>query len=144
MLLWMRTILFRYKEQLPPLQWCHNEHDGISNHWHLDCLHKRLFRHRSQKTSKLRVTGLCEGNSAVTGEFLTQRASNAENVSICWHPRVVVLWTNPYLTNVNLLCIMASCGSVGGEDGSTVAIGIWVDQLNSVFQCVNLQSATID
>ena len=29
-------------------------------------------------TSKLRVTGPCEGNSPVTGEFPTQRASNAE------------------------------------------------------------------
>ena len=31
------------------------------------------------KTSKLRVTGLCEGNSPVTSEFPAQRASNAEN-----------------------------------------------------------------
>ena len=34
------------------------------------------------KTSKLRVTGLCEGNSLVTGEFPAQMASNAENISI--------------------------------------------------------------
>ena len=32
------------------------------------------------KTSKLRVTGLCGGNSPVTGEFPAQMASNAENV----------------------------------------------------------------
>ena len=32
----------------------------------------------SKKTSKLRVTGLCEGNSPVTGEFPAQRASNAD------------------------------------------------------------------
>ena len=31
---------------------------------------------------KLRVTGLCEGNSPVTGEFPAQRTSNPENVSI--------------------------------------------------------------
>ena len=31
-----------------------------------------------KKTPKLRVTGLCEGNSPVTGEFPAQRASNAE------------------------------------------------------------------
>ena len=43
-----------------------------------------IFRHRSKKTSKLRVTGLCEVNSLVTGEFPTQRASNTENVSIWW------------------------------------------------------------
>ena len=40
--------------------------------------------HGSKKTSKLRVTGLCVGNSPVTGEFPAQRASNAENVSISW------------------------------------------------------------
>ena len=42
------------------------------------------FRRRSKKTSKLRVTGLFVGNSPVTGELPTQRASNAENVSIWW------------------------------------------------------------
>ena len=42
------------------------------------------WRCRSQKTSKLRVTGLCEGNSPVTDEFPAQRASNVENVSIWW------------------------------------------------------------
>ena len=34
---------------------------------------------RSKKTSKLRVTGLCAGNSPVAGEFPAQMASNAEN-----------------------------------------------------------------
>ena len=38
----------------------------------------------SKKTSKLRVTGLCVGNSPVTGEFPAQMASYAENVSIWW------------------------------------------------------------
>ena len=66
------------------LQRRHNERDGISNHGPHDCLLKRLFRHRSKKTSKPRVTGLCEGNSPVTGEFPAQGASNTENVSIWW------------------------------------------------------------
>ena len=39
---------------------------------------------RSKKTSKLRVTGLCAGNSPEAGEFPAQMASNAENVSIWW------------------------------------------------------------
>ena len=42
------------------------------------------LRRRSKKTSKLRVTGLCEGNSPVTGRFPAQMGSNAENVSIWW------------------------------------------------------------
>ena len=45
------------------LQWRHNGRDGVSNRQTRDCLLKRLFRCRSKKTSKLRVTGLCEGNS---------------------------------------------------------------------------------
>ena len=56
-----------------PLQWRHNEHGGVSNHQPYDCLLNRLFRRRSKKTSKLRVTGLCEGNSPVTGEFPHKR-----------------------------------------------------------------------
>ena len=42
-------------------------------------------KHRSKKTSKLRVTGLCAWDPPVTGEFPAQRASYAENVSIWWH-----------------------------------------------------------
>ena len=57
------------------LQWRHNERDSVSNHQPHDCLLNCLFRHRSKKTSKLRVTGLCEGNSPGTGEFPAQRAS---------------------------------------------------------------------
>ena len=66
------------------LQWRHNECDGVSNHRRLHGLLNRLFRRRSKKTSKFRVTGLCEGNSMVAGVYLSQRASNAENVSIWW------------------------------------------------------------
>ena len=44
------------------LQWRHNERDGISNQQPHDCLLNLLLRRRSKKTSKLRVTGLCEGN----------------------------------------------------------------------------------
>ena len=73
-----------------PLRWRHNERDGVSNHQPHDCLLSRLFRRRSKKTLKLRVTGLCEGNSSVTGEFPTQRARNAENVSIWWHHHAFV------------------------------------------------------
>ena len=71
-----------------PFQWRHDELDGISNHQPYDCLLNRLFTHRSKKTSKLRVTGLCVGNSGVTGDFPAQRASSAENVSIWWRHHV--------------------------------------------------------
>ena len=45
------------------LHWCHNDHDGVSNHQPHGCLLNRLFGHRSKKTSKLLVTGLCARNS---------------------------------------------------------------------------------
>ena len=48
---------------LKKLHWRHNDHDGVSNHQPHGCLLNRLFRRRSKKTSKLRVTGLCVGNS---------------------------------------------------------------------------------
>ena len=55
-----------FHDQAPcrfPLHWRHNEYDGVSNHQPRGCLLKPLFRQRSKKTSKLRVTGLCVGNS---------------------------------------------------------------------------------
>ena len=66
------------------LLWCHNGHDGFSNHQPHHCLLNCLFSRRSKKTSNLCVTGLCVGNSAETGEFPAQMASNAENFSIWW------------------------------------------------------------
>ena len=64
-----------------------------------------LFRRRSKKIPKPRVTGLCEGNSPVTGEFpAQQRASNAENIfhlmTSSWSKSVDVL---------NISCIAYQC-----------------------------------
>ena len=77
---------------LSSLQWRHNELDCVSNHRRLAYLLNRLFRHRSKKTSKLRVTGLCEGNPPLDRWFPPQRASNAENVSIWWRHHVYVAY----------------------------------------------------
>ena len=43
----------------------------------LTIVYSIVYSDADQKTSKLRVTGLCE--------FPAQMASNAENVSIWWH-----------------------------------------------------------
>ena len=66
------------------LQWCRNERDGVSNHRLPVCLLNRLFWCRWKKILKLRATGLCEGNQPVIDGFPSERASNAENVSIWW------------------------------------------------------------
>ena len=62
------------------LRWRHTGRDSVSNHQPHDYLLNRLFRRRSKKTSKLRVIGLCAGNSPGT--------SDAENVSIWWRHHV--------------------------------------------------------
>ena len=80
--------MYRYVHTNISLQWRHNERGGVSNHqlhWSLN----RLFRRRSKKTSKLSVTGFCEGNALMTGEFPAQRASNTENVSIWWRHHAI-------------------------------------------------------
>ena len=73
------------------LQWRHNALDGVLNHQPHDCLLNCLFGRRSKKTSKLRVNGLCVGNSPGADEFPAQMASNAENVSIWWRHHVFKL-----------------------------------------------------
>ena len=89
--LWIRSILLEVIHFPRPIFELHyndviifNRHNSVSNHQPHGCFLKRSFRHRSKKTSKPRVTGLCVGNSPEAGEFPAQMASNAENVSIWW------------------------------------------------------------
>ena len=56
-------IQFAFRQIFFTLRWRHNDHAGVSNHQPHGCLLNRLFRRNSKKTSKLRVTGLCAGNS---------------------------------------------------------------------------------
>ena len=92
---------------LETLRWRHNERDGISNHQPRHCLLNRLFGRRSRKTSKLRVTGLCVGNSPGTGEFPAQMASNVENVSIWWrhHEECSSSWRRLPSKRFALVCL---------------------------------------
>ena len=55
--------LHGYQKQNDVLQWRHNERNGVLNYRRLGCLLSRLFKRRSNKASKLRVTGLCEGST---------------------------------------------------------------------------------
>ena len=102
------------------LQWRHNGGNSVSNHQPHECLLSRLIRRRSKKTSKLRVTGLCTGNSPETGAFPAQRASNAENVSIWWRhhgaesPEVKNLYTARQLCEITLL--VPPCGLKASEN----------------------------
>ena len=62
------------------LQWRNNGLESVSNHQPCHCSLSRLLGRISRKTSKLRVTGLCAGNSPVPDEFPAQMASYAEMV----------------------------------------------------------------
>ena len=81
------------------LQKRHNERDGVPNHRPAS----RVLAQPSticsgsdqRKYQKLDVTGLCEGNPPVTAGFRSQRASNAENVSI---------WRLHHVTSVSKFC----------------------------------------
>ena len=94
-----------------PLQWRHNGRDCVSNHQPHQCLLNHLFGCRSKKTSKLRVTGLCAGNSPGTGEFPAQMASYAENVSIWWRHHALN-WYQAIIWNIGGLVYWRMCHSV--------------------------------
>ena len=66
------------------LHWRHNDHDCVSNHQPHGCLLNRLFRRRSKKTLKLRVSGLCVGNSPGP----VNSPHKGPNVSIWWRHHV--------------------------------------------------------
>ena len=91
-----------------PLQWRHNECDGVSNHQPHDCLRNRLFKRKSKKTSKLRVTSFCAVNSPVFGEFPAQRASNTKNISIWWrhHVPLTIIYAKIEQLNIAVLSII--------------------------------------
>ena len=75
------------------LQWRHNGRDDVSYHQPHECLVSRLFKRRSKKTSKLRVTCLC------AGEFPAQMASSAENAFIWWRHHVCGLFDYAWISN---------------------------------------------
>ena len=64
-----------------PLQWRHNGHHSVSHHQPHDCLLNRLFTRRSKIPLKLRITGLCAGNSSGTG--LMTSSCPAETPTVC-------------------------------------------------------------
>ena len=100
------------------LQWRHNGCNIVSNHQPHDCFLNRVFNRRSKKTSHLRVTGLCAGNSPATGVFPAQMARNAEDVTIWWrhHDYLELLSkllgpgiNQELLSAVTLKCAWSSC-----------------------------------
>ena len=80
-------------------EWCHNERDGIWNHWRLDCLLSRLFKHRPKKTTTPRVIGLCEGKSTIWWRHHATRAT------VCSHDSSHYQRMKPQSSTFMVLCV---------------------------------------
>ena len=103
------------------LLWRHHGRGSVSNHQPHDCLLNRLFRRRSKKTPKLRVTGLCAGNSPVTGEFPGQMASKgAVTCAVCPESAWLVTFLIGNVSTGVVTCSALRCGA-SGESGKKVA-----------------------
>ena len=87
----------------PIIQCRHNGRESVSNHQLHDCLLNHLFRHRPKKTSKLRVTGLCAGNSPVNSPHkwpVTRKKFPFDDVIMKWmddlsQSRAIWIYTFP-------------------------------------------------
>ena len=96
------------------IQFC----ERLGHGWQFHPLYSTIYSGADQKkTSKLHVTGFCEGNSPVTGEFPAQRASNAENIPIWWCHHVhdmMMHWPfkeQDFITDIHLslITLLALC-----------------------------------
>ena len=99
--------------------WRHNDRGGVSDHQPHDCLLSRLFRLRSKKTSKLRGTGLCAGNSPgpvnsrrkgpvtrkifpfddviMVHDFFNSISTNVLVLKSAWLPKFIAVWHDTFL-----------------------------------------------
>ena len=100
------------------LRWRHNGRDGVSNHQPHQCLLNRLFEYRSKKTSKLRVTGLCVGNSPGNSPHKCQSRGKCFHLmtsSCCWMAHHITccistlklsyIWVNYNTTDVKVVSV---------------------------------------
>ena len=110
------------------LRWRHNGRDSVWNYQPHDCLLNRWFRRRSKKTSQLRVTGVCVGNSPGVGEFPVQKASNAEIFSIWWRHHILLKFFMDIVSLTSSYCTSSlSCAVIRAISWY---IGQWISEKN--------------
>ena len=124
-----------------PLQARHNGRDGVSTEQPHDCLLNRLFRHISKKTSTRRVTGLCAGNSPVTGEFPAQRASYAKMfplmTSSCYQQGAFLL-CHIHIALLNLSSPQVNTSYCPACRTSLIATRFWVVVICPIIKCLTV------
>ena len=125
------------------LRWRHNDHAGVSNHQPRDCLLNRLFRRRSKKTSKLRVTGLCVGNSPgpvnsphkgpVTRKMFPFDDVIMKNCVTLYNCTATHYWFPPVSQGVHVICKSYSwfIFNLACKKGNKSGQIIWIDILKT-------------
>ena len=107
-----------------------------------ECLPKRLFRRRLKKTSKLQVTGLCDGNPAVN---MRSCGSELWDAVICkhlsvWHFHSVIYHCRLIEHNFKIVTIYVCIGGTIATDCSDVfhffILGVGCARLNWQFVSV--------
>ena len=89
-----------------PLQWCHNEHDGISNHQPHNCLLNRLFKAQIKENIK----ALCHW--PLWGEFTSDRwipLTKGQLRGKCFHLMTsscnAIWFLDPISSSNGLICV---------------------------------------
>ena len=130
-----KTMLLASSYHSISLLWRHNEHDSVSYHQPRGCLLDRLFRRRSKKTSKLRVTGLCVGNSPgpVNSPHkgpVTRKMFPFDDVIMCWprprkkhHPSSLNLTI--FIARLNWESISRSVALQNNRDLNQCILHLW-------------------
>ena len=90
------------------LHWRHKDHDGVSNHQPHGCLLNRSFGSWWKKTSKLRFTGLCVGNSPGPENSphkgpVTRKMFPFDDVIMYTGKLASLYWTNPSTMTRNVI-----------------------------------------
>ena len=124
LLLWTRKMLVIFRSQcvnaarctnalqtwiknVKCIKWRHNEHHGVWNHQHLDCLLSSSFRRTSKKTSELRVTDFYPHKGPVTRKMFPLMTSSCEFSSFV---RYVSLFKFPLLCYIPIQGIYSLSG----------------------------------
>ena len=95
------------------LQWRHNGRDVISNHRRLDCVLNGLFRRKSKRTSKLRVTAFVRGihrwpgNSLHKGSVTQEMFPFDDVIMTC--PKSLIFFCGKWLDMMPLYSLSLLC-----------------------------------
>ena len=80
------------------------------NHWQLNCLINSLIRLTTKETPKLRINGIHEGNPLLTSGFTSQRARNAESISV--QTVISVFYICHFSVSCSIMLYNVECGAV--------------------------------